>query len=544
MRGLSYAIDTITGVTLGQQGESLVTTIEIDCTAWLEDDPDLELHIVHIRHGETVPYIPATTMDTETGMTLLWPVTAADTGITGTGVASVIGIDGSRIKKSRTFRTKTGHIVPGSEEETPPSTVSGWVDGVLQAAQICVTMAEDFTQLQSDVAGKQDQLTFDATPTADSTNPVESQGIKTALDTKDEWIQTAVHVNLGESLVIKDAAAHPLLAFNCNFEPYLELNGFDKPWAPGSGTNKVNLGETYTATDNTTIATLTLAAGTYTMSATVTNSGSAAGRMRLQTSLLVYGDIPIATTDSAVRKSVTFTLPSDSEVYVVLNGASSGYDLTVSQVQIESGNTMTDYVPYANVCDFHVYDGLRVTRTRGSSHFWWDVSFSESLYGGTYYNTGRLVSTHSVKILSGGFSMSEDGVLYLDTTYSGCASFTLCNMYENGGVVTSIANALSKAKKLCWVRETSKLRPVIYDPAFTSAADFNAMISNTNLKLLALDAISTTVTVDALDALENVYGTNTWTTTPDTYKTITYKANTKLYIDTRIADLQDQIDNL
>ena len=33
-------------------------------------------------------------------------------------------------------------------------------------------------------AQKQDKLTFDTTPTADSTNPVTSEGIKTALDGK------------------------------------------------------------------------------------------------------------------------------------------------------------------------------------------------------------------------------------------------------------------------------------------------------------------------------------------------------------------------
>lgn len=44
--------------------------------------------------------------------------------------------------------------------------------------------------LQSELAGKQDTLTFDNTPTANSNNPVKSGGVKTAIDAKQDTIST------------------------------------------------------------------------------------------------------------------------------------------------------------------------------------------------------------------------------------------------------------------------------------------------------------------------------------------------------------------
>lgn len=56
------------------------------------------------------------------------------------------------------------------------------VAGDLSTLQTQVgTNTADITQLKTDVAGKQDELTFDAAPTADSTNPVTSGGVYTAL---------------------------------------------------------------------------------------------------------------------------------------------------------------------------------------------------------------------------------------------------------------------------------------------------------------------------------------------------------------------------
>lgn len=56
------------------------------------------------------------------------------------------------------------------------------VAGDLSTLQTQVgTNTADITQLKTDVANKQDTLTFDAAPTADSTNPVTSGGVYTAL---------------------------------------------------------------------------------------------------------------------------------------------------------------------------------------------------------------------------------------------------------------------------------------------------------------------------------------------------------------------------
>lgn len=77
------------------------------------------------------------------------------------------------------------------------------------------------TDLANALAGKQNTLTFDTTPTADSTNPVTSGGIKTALDTKQNTLTfdttpTADSTNPVESGGVKTAldAKQDVLSFD------------------------------------------------------------------------------------------------------------------------------------------------------------------------------------------------------------------------------------------------------------------------------------------------------------------------------------------
>lgn len=123
-----YSIDTMTSLNLGEQGEHLANEIRVDMSPWVDEDNTLRFYIVALRHAETNPYIPATTMEDNI---LVWPVTSADTAITGAGLTQFVATDGTRIVKSKRIRTSVGTVIPGSEEDEAPEPIQGWIDSML-----------------------------------------------------------------------------------------------------------------------------------------------------------------------------------------------------------------------------------------------------------------------------------------------------------------------------------------------------------------------------------------------------------------------------
>ncbi len=77
-------------------------------------------------------------------------------------------------------------ITVGTSEDTMIVVVPGSVRKGINGDNIFDTIASILTS----VAAKQDTLTFDNTPTANSNNPVKSSGIKTAVDAKQDTIST------------------------------------------------------------------------------------------------------------------------------------------------------------------------------------------------------------------------------------------------------------------------------------------------------------------------------------------------------------------
>lgn len=128
-----FNVDNLTSLFLGQQGENLATEIRIDMSTWLEDNADLTIYMVAIRHGEAAAYVPATTMDE---MVLVWPITSYDTAIVGTGLCQIVASDGTRIVKAKRIRTAVGTVIPGTDEDTAPEPIDGWIDALL--AQMAV----------------------------------------------------------------------------------------------------------------------------------------------------------------------------------------------------------------------------------------------------------------------------------------------------------------------------------------------------------------------------------------------------------------------
>lgn len=152
VKRVGFSIDNLTGLTLGQQGEHLVKTIRIDMSTWLEANADLQVYAVALRHGETTPYLAATTMDEQE---LVWPVSSIDTGIQGVGLVQIIGSNGTSIAKSKMIRTTVGTILPGSDEADAPTLYQDTIDQLLAdmgAIQSATESARDDAQIAQEAA--------------------------------------------------------------------------------------------------------------------------------------------------------------------------------------------------------------------------------------------------------------------------------------------------------------------------------------------------------------------------------------------------------
>ena len=122
---------------LGRQGEAGVRPLMVDCSAWLEQVDDLEISVMAIRPGESVPYAPAE-VDVEDGI-LTWTPDATDTARAGMGTMLIRGSDdGGHVIKSATahYRVETAFDEGGSYE--PPEPVPAW----LMAAKMAVSIKE------------------------------------------------------------------------------------------------------------------------------------------------------------------------------------------------------------------------------------------------------------------------------------------------------------------------------------------------------------------------------------------------------------------
>ena len=93
------------------------------------------------------------------------------------------------------YSTISGNVVSGLVRGYSGTTASVWGEGTQVSREFTSydhdtfisnieSLQDDVDALDSEVDGKQDTLTFDTTPTASSTNPVTSGGIKTYADNK------------------------------------------------------------------------------------------------------------------------------------------------------------------------------------------------------------------------------------------------------------------------------------------------------------------------------------------------------------------------
>ena len=139
-----YAVEALSMVELGRQGEGKARRIEIGVSSWLATLPGARFEIVAVRPGETESYLPEIT---QSGNTLAWKPTAADTAKGGYGRAEVQAVKGALIRKSPVFRTRIEAAIEssGSTPTEPPAGVQQ-ILGSVSAAQEAAANAQQAAQ--------------------------------------------------------------------------------------------------------------------------------------------------------------------------------------------------------------------------------------------------------------------------------------------------------------------------------------------------------------------------------------------------------------
>lgn len=146
-------------------------------------------------------------------------ITASDTTITVSNAAvfpaapnlATIG-NGDNAEVIR-YNGISGNSLTGCERGFDGTTASVWETGTLISREITKydldTLKANITELNN---SKQANLTFDTTPTANSTNPVTSGGIKTALDTKQATLTFDNNPTSGSNNPVKSSGIYNAFA--------------------------------------------------------------------------------------------------------------------------------------------------------------------------------------------------------------------------------------------------------------------------------------------------------------------------------------------
>lgn len=165
-----------------------------------------------------------------------------------------------------------------------------------------------------------------------------------------------------------DGTDLPLNKLKVSIEPVQDLHGYDAPWAGGAGKNKspVNSGEIKSG--DFVIFSTPLPSGNYAISFRATRTGSTSR----QAQFIVYDENDTAynsygfdITTSRVERTLNAT-NGISRIYFYSIGGSWGesqnFTLTLTDFQVEDGNTATAYEPYSNICPISGWDEVNVTR--------------------------------------------------------------------------------------------------------------------------------------------------------------------------------------
>lgn len=126
-------IEKLATLFIGREADGGVQRVEIDCTTWRRDHPQLTDYRIEVTSPNGIIYFPDVSVE---GNILVWNITQADTSAKGRGLYQVVatGADGSR-KTSDHPELVVMSIMEGTAQDTPPDPSKPWTDKVYDAAK-------------------------------------------------------------------------------------------------------------------------------------------------------------------------------------------------------------------------------------------------------------------------------------------------------------------------------------------------------------------------------------------------------------------------
>lgn len=270
---------------------------------------------------------------------------------------------------------------------------------------------------------------------------VNDAGVATVADLNALW-KKAYDVYItnevsGDVVTFPDGADMiPMKSVSVNFSPLQPLNGYSKPWGPGMGENVFPYLSAKTATFNGVTFSYD-GVGTFTMTGTATGNdfvsfffptpfvipdGTTYKICFLNNEAHAESVLRFMNGSTIVDSWQISTINRESE-YVEMGGktatgirlyCTSGmtYNLTMKPMFVLKTETVTSYIPYANICPISGHDSVTITRT----------------------GKNQLPSNPSKLTINGvTFTTNADGTVNTSGTATGTANRTIYNGYFPAG---------------------------------------------------------------------------------------------------------------
>lgn len=313
-------------------------------------------------------------------------------------------------------------------------------------------------EIDTELAGKQDTLTFDDAPESGSDNPVKSGGIYDAIQAGGATALAAFatdSVTPGDVVSFPDGADNiPVKSFTGSILPVQNLNGYDNPWPAGGGANKwdeqwevgsINQETGANATASNVIRAKNICPC---LSSAEYYLGTNVSAIYWYASDDSYIGFDYNNTTGNVRTS-----PATAAGFRIL--LKSSYGTTYhNDVAINYPSTVTTYSPYANICPISGWSGAEITRAGGN--------LLESLENGSRLSDGtktvsaiRLRSANYMPVSAGDTVMVQATTSASKTLQISCQAWTTntdgsnTRLYDSGWQSIPFVYTIPSGGKYC-----------------------------------------------------------------------------------------------
>lgn len=333
----------------------------------------------------------------------------------------------------------------------------------------------------------------------------------------------------------------PLKALRVGFEPVQDLHGYDKPWPGGGGKNELN-------SEVVSVGYIRGSDGAFVPNASAWKCCEEYSPIKPSTQYILY---KFATYTSSVAgyaiydanetyisgsqyrsgATVVFTTPENA-AYI---RASWHVNASSPALLAEATETITDFIPYSNICPITGWDGVNMQRTGKADDFvpyqgsttpisWADEA--GTVYGGylEWMRDGsvRLTATMQEVVLDG----SEAWSIYEGNPNGTCFQLDRQTVpfsgWQNGGIDYAISNLFEKASRTggqtneqlntFWWNNSRTGYRVIYGPTTGTGAErrsnFIAFLAENPLKIVGALATPVTYTLTPQEVLRTLRGEN------------------------------------